>query len=142
MRTNKWNLALCLGILLATMLACNFSASTANLSSLKIGKDKSVTSEASTFASSDTIYAVAEVSNAPGKTKVKGRLVIVDVEGQPKGPAAGLENTVELPGSGTATFTFTPTERGWPAGKYKIETLMLNEAGEQKDEKSANFTVS
>ena len=141
MRRNKLNLALCLCVLLATVLACNFSASTANLSSLKISKDKSGSPEASTFGGNDTIYAVAEVSNAPGKTQAKGRLVIEDVEGQPSGPVAGLENTVELPGSGTATFTFKPAS-SLPAGKYKVEVLMLNEAGEQKDQKSASFTVS
>jgi len=51
------------------------------------------------------------------------------------------EDTVELPGSGTATFTFTPPASGFPAGKYKIEVAMLNEDGEQKDQKSATFTV-
>jgi len=91
MRRNKLNLALCLCVLLATVLACNFSASTANLSSLKISKDKSGSPEASTFGGNDTIYAVAEVSNAPGKTQAKGRLVIEDVEGQPSGPVAGLK---------------------------------------------------
>jgi hypothetical protein len=49
---------------------------------------------------------------------------------------------VELPGSGTATFTFTPPPDGWPKGKYKLEVSMLNEEGQQKDQKTASFTVS
>ena len=142
MHTNRANLALGLGVLLVTALACNFSASTANISSVKLGKDKSASQEATSFAATDTVYAVAEIANAPGKVKVKGRLVIDDVEGQDKGPIPGLEKTLELPGSGTATYTFSPPDAGWPKGKYKMEVLMMNEGGEQKDQKSVNFTVS
>jgi len=137
MRTSKSILVVSLGLFVFLALACKFSASTANISGLKIGKDKAVTTESSTFAPSDTVYAVATISNAPGKVKVKGRLVIEDAPGE-KGP----ENTVELPGSGTATFTFTPPASGFPAGKYKIEVTLMDEAGEQKDQKSASFTVS
>jgi hypothetical protein len=124
----------------ALSFACSFS--TAHLSSLKIGKDRDVSREASTFAPNDTVYAVATVSNAPGKIKVKGQLAIEDVAGENAGPIPGLEKTLELDGSGTATFTFTPPAAGWPKGKYKVEVLMMNEQGEQKDHKSASFTAS
>jgi hypothetical protein len=137
MRTSKSILVVSLGLFIFVALACKFSASTANISGLKIGKDKAVTTESSTFAPTDTVYAVATIGNAPGKVKVKGRLVIEDAPGE-KGP----ESTVELPGSGTATFTFTPPAPGFPPGKYKIEVIMMNEEGEQKDQKSASFTVS
>src|ERR1700694_3184668 len=119
MRTNRLNLALASGLLAIAVLAC--SASTANLSSLKLSTDKSGSPESSTFGPTDTIYAVGTVSNAPGKVKVKGRLVIEDVPGQQAGPAPGLEKTLELPSSGTATYTFTPPPDGWPKGKYKVE---------------------
>jgi len=141
LQTHRRNAALALGLLIAFGIACNFSASTANISGLKIGKDKDVTAETSSFASGDTIYAVATVSNVPDKVSVTGRLVVDDVEGQEKGPVPGLEKTVELPSDGTASFNFTPSA-GWPKGKYKIEVLMKNEAGEQKDQKSASFTVN
>lgn len=142
MRTNRRTLFYGLGPLLLLALACNFSATTANISTLKLGKDKAVSQEASTFAPNDTIYAVAEISNAPGKLKVKGRLVIDQVEGEQSGPIPGLEKTLDLEGSGTATYTFTPPPSGWPDGKYKMEVIMMNEGGEQKDQKSVNFTVS
>ena len=142
MRTNRWNLTLGLGLLLVVALACNFSASTANIGGLKIGKDKGVSQETSSFAAGDTIYAVADISNAPGAVKVTGRLVIEDVAGQQSGPIPGLEKTLELPGSGTASYTFSPPPSGWPTGKYKLEVLMLNEGGEQKDQKTVSFTVS
>lgn len=142
MQTHIRNAAFALGLLLAVGLACNFSASTANISGLKMGKDKQVATETSSFGATDTVYAVATISNVPDKVKVKGRLVIEDVAGEEKGPVQGLENTVELPSDGTATFNFTPPAAGWPKGKYKVEVIMTNEAGEQKDQKSADFTVS
>jgi hypothetical protein len=141
MRTARGGLAIPLGLLVFAALACNFSASTANISDLKLGKDQAATQQASSFAASDTVYAVATISNAPGAVKVKGRLVIEDVEGEQSGPIPGLEKTLDLPGSGTATYTFTPPPAGFPKGKYKVEVLMLNEAGEQKDQKSTSFTV-
>ena len=131
-----------LGVLVFAALACNFSASTANISDLKLGKDKAVTQQTSSFATSDTVYALATISNAPGAVKVKGRLVIEDVAGEQSGPIPKLETTVDLPGDGTATYTFTPPADGFPKGKYKVEVFMLNEAGEQKDQKSASFTVN
>ena len=142
MRTHSWNLVLGLGLLLVAGLACNFSASTANISDLKLGKDQSASQATTTFAPSDTVYAVATISNAPGAVKVKGRLVIEDVAGEQSGPIPGLEKTLDLPSSGTATYTFTPPAAGFPKGKYKVEVMMLNEAGEQKDQKAVSFTVA
>ena len=142
MQTKRWDLAFGLGLLLIAALACNFSASTANISGLKLGKDKSVSQEASSFAPSNTIYALATISNAPGKVKVKGRLVVDEVPGQQSGPVPGIEETLDLAGSGTATYTFSPPPNGWPKGKYKIEVIMMNEEGQQKDQKTGSFTVS
>jgi hypothetical protein len=142
MRTKRRDLALGLGLLIFAGLACNFSASTANISGLKLGKDQNVSAETSSFAPGDTVYALATVSNAPGAVKVKGRPVIDAVEGEASGPIPGLEKTLDLPGSGTATYTFSPPTSGWPKGKYKVEVMMLDEKGEQKDQKTANFSVS
>ena len=142
MRTKIWSLTLTLGLLLVAAAACKFSFTTANISSLKLGKDKSVSQEASSFAAGDTIYGVAQISNVPGKVKVTGRLVLVEVAGQQSGPIPGTETTLDVPGSAAAIFTFTPPTNGWPAGKYKMEVLMMDENGEQKDQKTADFSVS
>ncbi|MBV8856946.1 MAG: hypothetical protein JOZ02_08460 [Acidobacteria bacterium] len=142
MRTARGGLAVSLGVLVFAALACNFSASTANISDLKLSKDKAATQTTNSFAATETVYAVATISNAPGAVKVKGRLSIEDVEGEQAGPVPGLETTLDLPGSGTATYTFSPPSSGFPKGKYKVEVFMLNENGEQKDQKSASFTVN
>ncbi len=140
MRTTTLNSALALGLLVIAVLACG--ATTANISALKVAKDESASKETSSFEANDTIYGVATISNAPGKVKVKGRLAIEDVEGQKPGPIPGLEKTLDLGGSGTATYTFTPPPSGWPKGKYKLEVILMNDAGEQSDTKSASFSVS
>lgn len=127
-------------IFLAVLFACNFS--TAHLSSLKVGKDRAVSQETNSFGPNDPFYAIATVSNAPGKIRVKGQLVVEDVAGEKPGPVPNLEKTLDLESSGTATFSFTPPPSGWPVGKYKIDVIMLNDKGEQKDEKSASFSVS
>ena len=140
MRKSNLNLAICSVLLLVVVLAC--SMSTANLSSLKVSKDKSGSSETSAFGPHDTIYVVSTVANAPGKVKVKGLLAFDDVAGQQPGPIPGLEKTLELEGSGTATYTFTPPPDGWPQGKYKVEVTLMDDSGAQKDQKAATFTVS
>ena len=140
MRKSNLNLAICSVLLLLVILAC--SMSTANLSSLKVSKDKAGSSETSTFGPNDTVYVVGTVSNAPGKVKVKGLLAFDDVAGQQPGPIPGLEKTLDLEGSGTATYTFTPPPAGWPKGKYKVEVTLMDDSGAQKDQKTATFTVS
>ena len=131
-------------MLFVTLLAaCNFSVSTANLSSLKIGKDKTITTEAATFAPKDDVYAVAVVSNSGSKTTVKFQLIAEKVEGQADNfQIPGLAMSVDLPSSGSANFHLSAPDSGWPLGKYRIEAMMLNENGEQKDMKSATFTVA
>ena len=142
MRTKEWYLALGLGLMLVSVSACHFSITSANISSLKLGKDKSVSQESNSFGTSDTVYAVATISNVPDAVKVKGRVIAEDVAGAQNGPIPQYETSVDLPGSGTATFTFSKPTAGWPKGKYKVEVIMLNANGEQKDQKTASFTIS
>jgi hypothetical protein len=139
MRKSSVNLILALGGLLAVALACNMT--TANISSVKVGKDKAATQETTSFGPNDTVYVVATIGNSPGKMKVKGRMDFDDVEGQKPGPIPGLEKTLDLDGSGTATYSFTPPPEGWPKGKYKVEVVMTTDSGEQKDQKTVSFSV-
>ena len=139
MHTSKF--AIAIGVLMF-LSGCSFSVTTANISSLKLGKDKAVAQEVRTFAPGDTIYGVATIANNISKIGVKGRLVIESVEGQTPGPIPGLETVVNLESSGTATFTFSPPTAGWPAGKYKLEVLMIDDTGKQQDQETADFSVS
>ncbi len=138
----RWYFTLSLGLLLVVAPACHFSVTTANISDLKLGTDKSVSQPTSNFKSNDTVYAVAEISDVPSAVKVKGRLVIDNVEGEESGPVPGAEKTLDMTDSGEATFTFSAPATGWPPGKYKIEVFMMDSDGTQKDQKTANFSVS
>jgi hypothetical protein len=143
MHTKRWNLALGLGLMLAVALACNFNFSTANISSLKIGKDEKTTSDTATFSPRDKVYIVATLSNTSDKWKMRCRLYFDDVQGQKSGELIpDSEKVIELPGAGTATFWYTWGGQGWPNGKYKAEVVMINDKGEEKDKKDSTFTVT
>ena len=140
MRMYKWCLTLGLGIILITANSCSFT--TAHVSSFKLSKDKEGNTEASTFAPDDSIYALATVSNVPSKVTLNFRLITEKVEGQPENaPVPKFDTSLDLPTDGVGTFSLTPPPAGWPAGHYRIEVSMLIQSGEQKDQKSATFTV-
>ena len=120
-------------------LAC--SASTANMSSLKVSKDEGGKQETTAFKPGETIHAASTISNAPGKTTTKFRLKADQVAGMSAGDVIpGSEISVDLPGSGTATYQLTiPTSV--KGGKFTLEADMINEAGEKKDGKTSPITV-
>ena len=141
MRVRRWSLVTGAALILAISSACSFT--TANISGLKLSKDKEGNSETNTFAPTDSIYALATVSNVPSKVTLKFRLITEDVEGQPKNaPVPNVDTSIDLPSDGLGTFSLTPPTAGWPVGKYRVETTMHIESGEQKDQEAATFTVS
>ena len=143
MRTNRWSLALAFGLMLAAVLACNFSATTANLSSLKIGKDQEVKTEATEFKPSDVVYAVAQVSNTSDTHKVTARVLFDDVKGQDTGKVVpGLETTLDVPGARPVMLNFTGPGKNWMNGRYKIEVTMKDKDGKQIDQKTGTFNIT
>ena len=128
-----------LALVLVAMQGCSFS--TANMSSLKTATDKEGKKEASSFKAGDTLYGLADISNNPGKVKVKFALVAEDVKGMTKGETLkGSDVTYDMDGSGVAIFS-VPVAGGFPGGTYKLNADMINEAGEKKDSKSTTVTV-
>lgn len=143
MQKSKWNFALGIGLILAVVLACNWSVSTANISSLKLSKDEDAKTEISNFGPGDKIYAVAQISNNPGKQSVKFRVLYDDVSGKKSGEMIqGAEKTFDVDGSKTVIFWFSLPSDDFTNGRYKVDVVMSNEKGEQKDQKSATFNVS
>jgi len=120
-------------------LACNMS--TANMSSLKVSKDKEGKQETTAFKPGETIYAIATISNSPGKTMTKFRLKVDEASGMTKGEVVpGSEVAVDLPGSGTATYSL-PIPSGVKGGKFILEADMHDDTGEKKDGKSSPVTI-
>lgn len=141
MQMKRLYLAFGLGMILLAASACSFT--TANIRSLKLSKDKEGKTESSDFAPQDTIYARAIISNVPSKVTVKLRFFTEKVEGQPDNtPVTQFDKSFDLPSDGEVTYFVSPPPQGWPAGKYRIEAAMFIESGEQKDQKTATFTVS
>jgi len=77
MKTNRWNFALAVGLFLGALLACN--ATTAHIGSLKVATDEEGKNEAKSFKPGDKVYAVAQISNNPGKVQAKFRILYDDV---------------------------------------------------------------
>lgn len=141
MKTDKWKSLLALGLFVAVVLAC--SASTANISSLKTATDEEGKNESKNFKPGDKVYSVAVISNNPGKVQAKFRVLFDDVEGETSGELVqGAEKTLDIEGSRPAIFWITLPTRGFQNGKYKVEVSMLNDKGEQKDQKTTSFEVS
>ena len=141
MKTNRWNFALAVGLFLGALLACN--ATTAHIGSLKVATDEEGKNEAKSFKPGDKVYAVAQISNNPGKVQAKFRILYDDVKGQQSGEVVeGAEKTLDIDGSRPAIFWITLPGRGFYNGRYKVEVSMLTENGQQKDQKSSTFDVS
>ena len=68
-------------LLIATILACDFSASTANIDDAKMTKDSEGKQSTTIFAQDETFYAIVEVANAPDDTKVKAVWMVVEADG-------------------------------------------------------------
>lgn len=140
MKNNGISLFISLIALIFVAAACNMS--TANLSGLTTSTDKEGKTASSSFKTGDTIYGRAPVANNPGKVKVKFTLTAEDVKGTAKGESLkGTDAEVELEKDGVATYTL-PVVPALPGGKYKLTADMMNEAGEKKDSKSAEITVT
>jgi hypothetical protein len=141
MNTSRGNLPLALGLFVAFLLAC--SATTANISSLKVSTDEEGKNEAKSFKPGDKVYAVAQISNNIGKVQAKFRLLFDNVGGEQAGSLVqGAEKTLDVDGSRPAIFWVTLPPSGFHNGRYKFEVSMLDESGVQKDQKTATFDVS
>lgn len=140
MKTDKWNLVLALGLFMGAVLAC--SATTANISSLKLSSDEEGKNEAKSFKPGDKVYAIAQISNNPGKVQTKFRILYDNVEGENPGSLVqGAEKTLDIEGSRPAIFWITLPNGGFRNGRYKLEVSMLTDSGEQKDQETATFDV-
>ena len=136
---NSFGAIAALSTLIVIGLACNMS--TANMSSLKVSKDKEGKQETTTFKPGETIYAVATISNSGSKTTTKFRLKADEVSGMTKGEVIpGSEVAVDLPSSGTANYSL-PIPATVKGGKFILEADMLNDEGEKKDGKTSPVTI-
>ena len=123
---------LAIGMLMLASIACEASASTANITSVVLTADKDNPADTTTFTPDQTFYAIVTLANAPDSTKVKAVWSTVDDAG-----AATQIAEKEIVGSGSPIiFNATNNAGPWPAGKYRVE-IFLND----KSNKTIDFSV-
>jgi hypothetical protein len=110
-------------LLVLTVLACSFNASTANISDAKLAKDPDGAQPATTFAQDEPFYCVVQLANAPDDTKVKAAWTVV--EAQDTEPNVLIDEAEISSGDGQIHFDLT-NDKLWPAGQYKVD-LYLND---------------
>jgi hypothetical protein len=139
---NKFSFGVPLVILLMVVIGCNFSFGTAFMSSLKTSKDKEGKQPAETFTPGEVIYARTDISNNPGKVKVRFLMTAdKDMFGIKKGePLKGAEVTLDIEGDKTAYYEI-PGTGGLPGGKYTIIVEMSDDKGEKIASQSVEITM-
>jgi hypothetical protein len=111
-------------MVMVAMLACGFSASTANIKDAKTAHDYDGNEPTTVFAGNETFYLVVELANAPDDTTVKASWTAVQVEGAEPNTFIG---EYELT-SGSATLHFElSNDQPWPRGRYKVDIYVNDE---------------
>lgn len=124
MLRNRWKIVLVLSVLALAMLACEFSASTANIQDAQMAFDEEGAQPTTTFGPNDIFYCNVDLQNAPDDTVVKAVWTAVDVEGEEANTL--IDETELTTGSGTVNFQLS-NSNAWPVGKYKVDLYLGDE---------------
>jgi hypothetical protein len=122
MKNDHLRILLTITVLLLAIVACEFSASTANIAEAQMARDPEGNQPTNVFGPNDTFYCVVKLANAPDDTTVKSAWTAVQVEGAE--PNTFIDETEITSGSGTLHFELSNTNP-WPVGTYKVD-LYLN----------------
>lgn len=109
--------------LVLAALACNFSVSTARISDAYLAADAEGNLKTTTFAPTDTFYAIVNLANAPDDTVVKAVWTAVSVN---TGEQDVVVNETETT-TGDSLYFELSRESPWPAGQYKIDIYLNDE---------------
>ena len=131
----KTTLITALAFIAFTFSACSFS--TANISELKFGKNDTATPAATSFNVGEKIFAVANVSNAMGKHKVKFNMKYENVAGKGKGESFGKPE-LEVDGDSEAFVNFNSNL----PGDYSVEAVLVDEQGKELGKKSGTIKIT
>jgi hypothetical protein len=111
-------------VLIFASLACNFSASTANITNAHMATDASDTTQTTVYSRTDpTFFCFYDLNNAPDDTVVRGVWTLVSAEGF---DANSEIDSAEITGSDDSYyFSLDRAADEWPVGQYKID-LYIN----------------
>ncbi len=118
-----YRIPLVIALLIAAALACQISASTANIANAYTTANPDGGSPTTLFAPDQVFYAIVELKNAPDDTTVKAVWIAVNVEGVE--PNFYITETSLTSGDDTLTFELS-NDNLWPPGQYKVD-LYLND---------------
>jgi hypothetical protein len=112
-------------VLILASLACNFSASTANISNAHMSTDESDSTQTTVYApDAQTLYCFYDLKNAPDDTVVKGVWTLVSAEGYEAN--SEIDSAEITGGDDSYYFSLDRAAEAWPAGQYKID-LYIND---------------
>jgi len=126
MKNNKFfPIVLFVVALVLASLACNFSASTANIANAHMSRNVDDTEQVTAYAPADaSFYCFFDLKNAPADTKVKGVWTLVSAEGYDAN--SEIDSAEITGGDDNYYFSLDRSADPWPVGKYKID-LYLND---------------
>ena len=125
MKTNKvLPLTLFVVFLIFATLACNFSASTANITNAHMATDENDTTQTTVYSpDTPTFYCFYDLNNASEDTVVRGVWTLVSAEGYDENSEI---DSAEITGSDDSYyFSLDRAADTWPVGQYKID-LYIN----------------
>ena len=124
MKIKKFPMFLALIVLFLSALACEFNASTANISDAWMSSDEGGSQRVTAFAQDAVFYVQVDLQNAPDDTTLKA--VWTAVEAQDTEPGLMITETEITTGDGLVHFTLS-NDNLWPVGKYKVDIYLNNQ---------------
>jgi len=136
MKTSKlFRFVLFVLVLVLASVACEFTASTANIANAHMSLDENDTQTVSAYApDAPGFYCYFDLKNAPDDTVVKGTWTLISAEGYD--PNQEIDSAEITGGDNNYYFSLSGGEAPWPVGQYKID-LYLNDTLVQ----TVNFEV-
>ncbi|MEW6649160.1 MAG: hypothetical protein AB1453_03105 [Chloroflexota bacterium] len=125
MKRPKLAVWIALIVLAFAAVACEFSATTANIGDAWLSSSEDGSDRVTHYAPDAVFYAQVDLKNAPDDTVLKAVWSAVEVEGVEANTM--ITETEITTGSGLVHFNLS-NDNPWPAGKYKVEIFMNGES--------------
>jgi hypothetical protein len=122
MKRGMFRFVLAAMVLVLASVACNFSASTANIRDAYMARDDAGADRTTVFAQEDVFYCIVEVANAPEDTTVKVIWYAVNVENTE--PNTLIDQYELTTTDATLPFNLVNNQGLWPRGTYKAEIYL------------------
>lgn len=127
MKTRQFPILFALAALVLAALACEVSASSANVAEAWTSSDEAGDARTTVFTQEDVFYAQVDLRNAPDDTSLKA--VWTAVEAEETEPGLVITETEITTGSDLIHFSLT-NDYLWPVGSYKVDVYLNGELAE------------